>query len=70
MDQAPKLPAMMKQNKGKDDRSTEVGPRLGHRCDFKVAVPQVKLDRARGKSGKVETAEIDALVRGENQPIR
>src|ERR1700682_2049925 len=60
----------MKQNKGKNDRSAEIGPRLRHRRDFKVPVPQVKFDRARSKPGEIEAAEVAALVGGKDEPIR
>ena len=70
MEQLSKLLAVMKQNKGKNDGSAKVGPRLGHRRDFKVPAPQVKFDRARSKSGKVEAAEVAALVGGKDQPVR
>src|ERR1700730_18436410 len=60
----------MQKNKGKNDGSAEVGPRLGHRHDFKVSVPQVEFDRPRPKSGEVEAAEVAALVGGKDQPVR
>ena len=69
MDQLPKLFAVMKENKGKNDGSAEVGTCLGHRRDFIVPVPQVKFDRARSKAGKVEAAQVAALVGGKDEPI-
>jgi hypothetical protein len=70
MEQLPQLLAVMQQNKGENDRSAEVSPRLGHRRDFKVAVPQIELDRACSESGEIEAAEVAALVGSKDQPVR
>ena len=69
MDEQSKLPAVMKQNKGKNDRSAEPAPRLGDRGDFPIPVAQIKFDRARSESGEVEAAEVAALVGSKDEAV-